>query len=77
VKLCEKSFQQGCEMLKMLMRYLLFFFAFFPALLPAQTPAAFASLNFLLGTWEAKTAATGSAGASVLGAYTFQTRSTL
>lgn len=60
-------------MLQVLMRHLLFFFAFIPALLRAQTPAPFASLNFLLGTWEAKTAATGSAGASVLGNYTFQT----
>jgi hypothetical protein len=54
------------------MQRLLFFFAFCPLLVQAQTPAPFARLKFLLGTSEAKTAATGSAVATVLGTYTFQ-----
>jgi hypothetical protein len=60
------------------MRRLLFFFAFClllicPLPIQAQPPDPFAGLKFLLGTWEAKTAATGSAAATVLGTYTFQT----
>jgi hypothetical protein len=55
------------------MRYLLLIFAMLGIPAAAQTAAPFASLNFLLGTWNAKTTAQGSAAAEVLGAYTFQT----
>ncbi len=55
------------------MRRLLLFFAFCPLLAQAQSQSSFASLKFLLGTWEAKAANIGSATAAVAGTYSFQT----
>lgn len=60
-------------MVQRLMRRLLLFFAFIPSLAQAQSAPSFASLKFLLGTWEAKTSASGTAAAAVAGTYTFQT----
>jgi hypothetical protein len=57
----------------MAMRRLLLIFALFPLPLFAQAPNPLSNFGFLLGTWSATTAATGSAGASVLGTYRFQT----
>lgn len=60
-------------MIERLMRRLFLFFAFCPLLAQAQSQPSFNGLKFLLGTWEAKTAATGSAAAAAVGTYSFQT----
>ena len=61
----------GCYNLTM--RRITLLFILCCASVSAQSPAPFARLNFLMGTWNAKTTQQGSAAATVLGTYTFQT----